>query len=170
MSLQYLTSFLNRVIAPLMRVITFICGSGLIFMMTLVACDVILRFFNRPIPGAYELVEYAMALTVSFGVTVCAHHQGHITVDILTNSLREPTQKVLACFMTIIAIIYILPIMWQTTLQIGEMYNSHMTSAVLLISVYPFTAIVAFSFAITTLVFIVDFFNLLTEIVLRWTR
>lgn len=153
-----------------MRMITFVCGCGLIFMMALVACDVILRFFNRPIPGAYELVEYSMALTVSFGVTVCAHNQGHITVDILTSSLREPTQKVLACLMTIIAIIYILPIMWQTTLQIGDMYNSKMTSAVLLISIYPFTAIVAFSFLITMIVFIVDFFNLLTEILSRWTR
>lgn len=170
MTITHASQFLNRTVNPCMRVIAFAAGSGLMFMMVLVACDVILRFFNRPIQGAYELVEYSMALTVSFGVTVCAHNKAHINVDILTNALKETTKKILACLMTIVAIIYTLPIMWQSYLFIQEMYASHMTSAVLRIAVYPFTAIVAFSFVITTLVFIADFFNLMTEISTRWTR
>ena len=42
-------------------------------MMFLGAADVILRyFFNSPISGAYELVEYMMAIIVPFGLCVCA--------------------------------------------------------------------------------------------------
>ena len=140
------------------------------FMMVLVACDVILRFLNRPIPGAYELVEYSMALTVSFGITVCAHHRGHISVDILTNVLQKRVKQILASLMSLIAIAYTLPIMWMTAKQIQDSYHSGITSSVLHIVVYPFTAVVAFSFVMTTIVFIVDMLNLLAEIEERWTH
>ena len=161
MSIRSTALFSNRIVKPLIRGIGFIGGCGLMFMMVLVACDVILRFFNRPIPGAYELVEYSMALTVSFGVTVCAHHGGHIAVDILTNVLRRRVKQILASIVTLIAIAYTLPIMWMTARQIEDTYHSGITSSVLKIVVYPFTAVVAFSFVMTTIVFIVDLLNLL---------
>jgi TRAP-type C4-dicarboxylate transport system permease small subunit len=170
MTIQRTAAFLNRAVTPCVRVIAFAGGCGLMFMMVLVACDVILRFFNRPISGAYELVEYSMAITVSFGITVCSHQGGHIKVDILTDALKKNTKNVLACLMSIVAIAYTLPIMWQALLYIQEMYASNMTSAVLLIPVYPFTAIVALSFIATTIVFIADLFNFLAEIKTQWTR
>ena len=170
MGIQKTAAFLNGIVNPCMKVIAVIGGCGLMFMMTLVASDVLLRFFNHPIPGAYELVEYSMALTVSFGITVCAHQGGHITVDILTNVLRKTTQKILACLMTLVAIAYALPIMWQSSRYIFEMYNSHLTSSVLLLSVYPFVAVVALSFVVTTIVLIAEFFNLMVEIRARWTH
>jgi TRAP-type C4-dicarboxylate transport system permease small subunit len=170
MGIQKIAAFLNRIVDPCMKAIAVIGGCGLMFMMTLVACDVLLRFFNRPIPGAYELVEYAMALTVSFGITVCAHQGGHIRVDILTDVLRKTTQRILACLMTLVAVAYTLPIMWQSSRYIAEMYKSHLTSSVLLIAVYPFVAVVAFSFVITSIVLIAEFFNLMVEIKTRWTH
>ena len=169
-SIQRSAAFFNQIIHPLIQTIAFICGSSLLFMMVLVACDVILRFFDRPISGAYELVEYSMAITVSFGVTVCAHQSGHIAVDILTGVLRRRVKQILAALMTLIAIAYTLPIMWMTARQIQDTYGSGVTSAVLRIAVYPFTAIVAFSFVITLIVFIVDLFNIMAEIEKRWTR
>ena len=91
-------------------------------------------------------------------------------MDILTDALKKNTKNVLACLMSIVAIAYTLPIMWQALLYIQEMYASNMTSAVLLIPVYPFTAIVALSFIATTIVFIADLFNFLAEIKTQWTR
>ena len=170
MPFQNAASMSNRMIAPLVRVISVISGSALLLMMVLVACDVILRFFNRPISGAYELVEYAMAITVSFGVTLCAHHQGHIAVDIVTDLLSRSVRQVLACLMTLVAIAYTLPMMWMTARQIQETFSSGLTSAVLHIVVYPFTAVVALSFLVTAVVFLINLLNILAEMEKRWTR
>ena len=160
----------SHYIKPLMMTITFIGGCSLLFMMLLVACDVVLRFFNRPISGAYELVEYSMAITVSFGVTICAHQGGHIAVDILTNVLKKSVQRILATIMTLVAIIYTLPIMWMTTQQIQDTYASGLTSAVLRIAVYPFTAVVALAFLFTSIVFIADILKLFAEIEKKWIQ
>ena len=170
MSIQVLAARCNRIIHPLIQFIGFVGGGTLFFMMVLVACDVILRFFNRPISGAYELVEYSMAITVSFSVTVCAHQGGHIAVDIVTEVLKTNVKRVLACLVTILAIAYTLPITWMTASQIQEAYSSGLTSAVLRISVYPFMFIVAFAFLITSIVFIFDLLNLAAEIEKQWTR
>ena len=69
-----------------------------------------------------------------------------------------------------VAVAYTLPIMWQSSRYIAEMYKSHLTSSVLLIAVYPFVAVVAFSFVITSIVLIAEFFNLMVEIKTRWTH
>lgn len=163
MTIQQTSDSLNRLVRPLVRAIAFVAGFGLMFMMVLTAIDVILRFLNRPIPGAYELIEYSMAVTVALSVTVCAHARAHITVDIVSQKLKKNAEKLLAALTTMVAVIYSIPILWQSSLQIQEMYASNMTSAVLRVSVYPFTAIVAVSFLFTTIVFIADVFNLLAE-------
>lgn len=163
MAIKQISNSLNRLVRPLVSAIAFVAGVGLIFMMLLTAIDVILRFLNRPISGAYELIEYAMALTVGFSVTVAAHTRTHITVDILTQKLKKNAEKVLAALATLIAAIYAFPCFWQSTLQIKEMHASGMTSAVLRIAVYPFTAVVAISLLFTTIVLLADVFNLLAE-------
>ena len=168
MRIQNVSLVGNRIITPLVRVIGVISGSALLFMMVLVACDVILRYFNRPISGAYELVEYAMAITVSFGVTLCAHYNGHIAVDIVTDMLKTSIKQGLACLMTLVAIAYTLPAMWMTARQVQDTYSSGITSAVLQIAVYPFTAIVALSLGITAIIFLVNLLNILAEMEKRW--
>ncbi|MBN2060264.1 MAG: TRAP transporter small permease [Deltaproteobacteria bacterium] len=170
MSFQGVAARCDRIIHPLIRFIGFIAGGTLFFMMVLVACDVILRFFNRPISGAYELIEYSMAVTVSFSVTVCAHQGGHIAVDILTDAFKQTVKRVLACLMTILAIAYTMSITLMTASQIQEVYTTGITSAVLRISVYPFIFSVAFAFLITLIVFFLDLLSLAAEIEKKWTR
>ena len=163
MAITRIASYLNRTIQPLMKVVAFTAGFGLLFMMVLTTVDVVLRFLKLPLSGSYELIEYAMALTLGFSITAAAHTRTHITVDILTQKLKRNTEKVLAAVATLVAAFYTFPCFWQTTLQIKEMHASKMTSAVLHISVYPFTAVVAISLLLTAIVLIADVFNLLAE-------
>lgn len=163
MAIAQISNSFNRLVQPLVKVVAFAAGFGLLFMMCVTTLDVILRFLKLPLSGAYELVEYGMALTLGFSVTVAAHTRTHITVDIITQKLKRNTEKTLAAAATLVAALYTFPCFWQTTLQIKEMYASKMTSAVLHISVYPFTAIVALSLLLTVVVLIADIFNLLAE-------
>lgn len=169
MGIKQALESLNRLAGPLIKVTAFIAGVSLFSMMLLVALDVILRFFKRPVPGTYEIVEYLMALTVSFGIVACAHRGEHIKVDIVTNTLTGSVRNALASLVALITLMYTLPIMWENLLYIQDLYSSRVTSAVLLIPVYPFSAAVAAAFVILCMVFLIDVIGLLEKIKALWT-
>lgn len=60
-----------------------IAGTSLIFLMSLTIIDVILRGFNRPLLGTYELVAFAGAVAIGFSMPRTAALRGHIYVDFL---------------------------------------------------------------------------------------
>jgi TRAP-type C4-dicarboxylate transport system permease small subunit len=124
----------------------------LALMMFLTAIDVVCRYLlNYPIPGAFELVEFMMAIFVPFAVVYCEKRKKHIAVDILTEQLPDTVQKILNGFTTVLMCGFFLLIAWQSIIYIGEEYESKMTSSVLLISNYPFTIPVALAFVVLTL-------------------
>ncbi|MFH1491113.1 MAG: TRAP transporter small permease, partial [Pseudomonadota bacterium] len=128
MGIRQVSESLNRLAGPLIKATAGIAGVSLFSMMLLVAIDVILRSFKRPVPGTYEVVEYLMALTVSFGIVACAHRGEHIKVDIVTNALAGSVKTTLASLVALITVIYTLPIMWENLLYIQDLYSSRVTS------------------------------------------
>ena len=84
---------LNRVVKPLVRIISYSAAGVLALMMFLTAADVLLRYlFNRPISGTMELTSYMMAVLVGFGLSYCALKKGLITVEIFTSRLSPRIQ------------------------------------------------------------------------------
>ncbi len=49
-------------------------------------------FFKHPLPGAYELVEYLMAIFVPCCVVYSAERKCHVGVDILVERLAPRTR------------------------------------------------------------------------------
>jgi TRAP-type C4-dicarboxylate transport system permease small subunit len=121
------------------RVLIAIGATMLALMMFLTALDVGLRYiFNRPLPGAYELVEYMMAIVVPFSIAYCAQQRGHVAVELILEKFPKRIQVFVEALVTFVAMLFALIIAWQNFMYIGEVYDSHLTSAVLLIPVYPF--------------------------------
>jgi len=171
MEIQRVVKGLGRVEKPLVSILMFAGGAVLALMMFLAATDVALRYiFNRPLPGTYELVEYMMAIIVPFGFVYCAHEKGHVGVDLLVERLPRKARLILGCITSFLTFGLFLLITWQNFSYIMEYYKSKQTSAVLLIPKYPFVAATSVAFAILTLVFLLDFFNLLSEGTKKWTR
>jgi TRAP-type transport system small permease protein len=53
-------------------------------MMALTFVDVLGRYlFNRPLPGAYEMVAFMMPLMIFAALPVVCYREGHVTVDLL---------------------------------------------------------------------------------------
>jgi TRAP-type transport system small permease protein len=145
------------------RVLLAIAAAVLALMMFLTATDVLLRYvFNRPLPGAYELVEYMMALIVPFSIVYCAEQKSHVAVDLIMDHMPRRFQKYAAIGVTLITLAFTVLITWQNILYIGETYASKVTSAVLLIPAYPFVAPVAIgigSVAVILLVQLREYFS-----------
>ncbi|MBX3644218.1 MAG: TRAP transporter small permease [Rubrivivax sp.] len=73
---------------------------ALLGMMALVVADVAGRYvIGRPLPGAIELVQYAMVLVVFTGLPVVTHRRKHISLGMLDrwlgNSARVWHQRLL---------------------------------------------------------------------------
>ncbi len=140
-------------------------GATILFaMMFLIMVDVVLRYvFGSPLPGAYEVVQYMMAIVVPFGIVYCAHEKGHVSVDVLFAFLPGRFQAILECINSAIVLVLFLMIAWQSVWFIGETYESGLTSGVLYIPAYPFVAIISLGFVSLCLVLLADFLNTLSE-------
>jgi TRAP-type C4-dicarboxylate transport system permease small subunit len=132
----------------------------LALMMLITALDVVLRYlFNSPLPGAFELVEYMMAIVIPFCIVYCAECKGHVAVELILEKFPKRFQVVVEAVVTFVAMLFAIVIAWQNFLYIGEVYDSHLTSSVLLIPTYPFVIPVAFgisAFALLQLVHLLE--------------
>lgn len=129
-------------------------------MMFLTATDVILRYiFNRPISGAYELTQFMMAIFVPFGIAYCGYVKGHVNVDILITHFPKRFQNILNLITSIFSLFLFSLITWQNIKYVKEQFESKLTSAVLLIPVYPFVFLVALGIGILSLIVLRDIIN-----------
>ena len=74
--------FLDKV-WKLSRLINFIAGSSLAFVMFLTVADIILRSFRRPIIGTYDIVTFSGAVVIGFSLPFTSWMRGHVYTDFL---------------------------------------------------------------------------------------
>ena len=135
-------SFLKRI--PVVEALAAVAAAVLASMMFLMAADVIGRyFFNSPIPGGLELVEFMMAIIVPFGIAYCALHRSHVAVDMIVERFPRTLRQAVDTLTTLVSVVFIAILCWQNILNVFDTYDSNMTSAVLKLPSYPFVVPVA---------------------------
>lgn len=143
------------------RILMIIAATVLMAMMLLTAFDVVLRYiFNRPISGAFELVEYMMAILIPFSIVYCADQRSHVAVELIIGRFPKKIQTLFDSVTTFVTMLFAILIAWQNVIYFKETYTSQVTSAVLLIPTYPFVAPVAIgigTFALIMLIYLSDF-------------
>jgi TRAP-type C4-dicarboxylate transport system permease small subunit len=142
-----------------------IASTMLTAMMFLTFFDVVGRyFFNKPIIGSLELIEYMMGLLVAFGLSYCAMAKGHIRVDIIMQYTSKKANQWFDLISFGVALIFFSIVTWQTWIYGLSMIDSKLTSSVLLIPVYPFIFCISIGAAFLSLVFLRDFLQSIKEV------
>lgn len=160
-----LSERLDRYIAPVKNVVLTIAAATLAIMMFMTALDVALRYiFSSPIPGGLELMEYMMAVLVPFAVTITAYQRAHVGVDLVMERFPLKVRSIVAAVTTAMMLVFYALITWQCAIHTVEQYHSGMTSAVLLIPIYPFVASLTVAFGLLTLVTLIECIENLTEV------
>ena len=160
--LQSIIDKLYKVIKPISTVSNTIGMVALAVMMFLTAIDVTLRkTLNMPIIGAYELVQFMLAITVAFGLAYCGVEKGHVTVDLVENRLSKRKRAILNMVTGFLGLVIAILITWQTCVHVTKITS--VLSQVLLIPIYPFVILVAFGIALYTLVLLVHFLEFIRE-------
>jgi len=125
-------------------------------LMLLTVGDVMGRsFFNKPIPGTFELSEYMLAVIVLLGAAYTQQVKGHVGVDFLTSRYSPRTQAVLQAVTTLAALLIIAILVWQGYL---EGIHEKAVSDQLRVPQWPFKLLVAVGGLLLWLELLLDFF------------
>jgi len=153
-------NMLEKSIAGIIFILKWVGSFFLALMMFLTAVDVACRYlFNSPIAGALELVEYMMAIVIPFSVAYCAFSKSHVAVEFIMDQFPKKIQKFIDVPMSIVTLLFLAVISWQTCLYVVETFKSNITSSVLLIVTYPFVIPIALGMAVFALIILNELFN-----------
>jgi TRAP-type transport system small permease protein len=149
--------FFSRCVKVISERFALLAQLAILLLTLLMATDVIMRyFFNRPVPGGHELVQFLGAIFVSSGVAYCAVKKAHVDVDLITARFPVRVQSILATLTGFIAFIMWALVSWRTLIYGVESYHSPAMSAVLSIPQYPVVFVVGIGCTLLTLVILVD--------------
>jgi TRAP-type transport system small permease protein len=140
----------------LTRVLSGIAAFCLFAMMALTFADVLGRYvFNAPINGAFEIVEFLLALVIFSGLPLVTLDDAHINVSIF-DKLFQPhalrVKKLVLSLGSAAAVAFIADRMWH---QAVDMVVSQTISGVLEVSLAPVVFAMAALAAVTCVVEIV---------------
>jgi TRAP-type C4-dicarboxylate transport system permease small subunit len=134
-------------------------GSILVIMMMLTVVDIALRIFGRPITGTYELVALAGAMVVSFAVPQTTQENGHIGVDLLIQVLSPKTRNILFVITKIMGAVLCGCVAWYLYRKGNHLLEQGDVSHTLQIPAYPGAYVLAFCFAVESLVLLLQVFR-----------
>jgi TRAP-type C4-dicarboxylate transport system permease small subunit len=124
-------------------------------LMLLTVGDVMGRsFFNKPIPGTFELSEYMLAVIVLLGAGYTQQVKGHVGVDFLTSRFSPRVRAVLQAVTTLAGLLVIAIMVWQGYL---EGIHEKAVSDQLRVPQWPFKLLVAAGGLLLWLELLLDF-------------
>lgn len=124
----------------------------LVSMMFLTVCDVGLRYFWRPIPGAMELTEILMVSIGGLSIAWCTLNLGHIKVDIFIRNFSKKVQAKINVTNYIATGILCAFIILALIKRAYQDLNLNTSTYVLGIPQWPFVLLLAFGYLLTFLV------------------
>jgi len=126
-----------KAVEGISRFLNIIAGISLTFLMSLTIVDVILRGFNMPVVGAYELVAFSGAVVIGFSMPQTAWLKAHIYVDffILTFSRRVRNLFTIATRCTVILLFLLIG--WNLFVYGWDLQKSGEVSLTLQMPFYP---------------------------------
>lgn len=120
---------LDNTVYGISRVFNTIGVTILMLMMFLITVDVCLRYiFNSPIEGAYEAVEFMMAVVFCYGIAYTQRHKGHVAVNLVITRLSDRNQAIMSSMVSLISFALFALITWQSFLKAGESLHTGETS------------------------------------------
>lgn len=147
---------------PLGRLLAFISTLPLALIVILTFCDVFARYlFAHPIPGASEIIQFAMALAIFTALPLVTGTGGHITVDLFTYALNKRQQLLLQLSNELFSGVALAMIAWRLWVQAEEYAESQTASIVLGLQSAPLAYVMAVFAAVSVVVVGVRFINTL---------
>lgn len=125
----------------------------LVFLMLMTFADVVGRYFlNEPITFTVEITELMMGLVIMLSLGLVTLNNGHISVDIVTRSLRPSLRAATDLIGRLCTVGFLIVITWQLYEQFLLVLGDGLFTQVVGAPVYPFVFVMAVAAAFTSLI------------------
>jgi TRAP-type C4-dicarboxylate transport system permease small subunit len=142
------------------RINYIVCAIGMamiIPLMLLTFADVMLRgFFNKPIPGTFEISQYILAVFILLGAAYTQQVKGHVGVDFITSRLSPRLRAICEIVTTLLSLLIVAVAVWQGWV-VG--IEEKAVSDQLRIPQYPFKVLVCVGGFLLWLELLIDLFG-----------
>ena len=119
------------------KVLNFIAGGAVTFMMLLTVADVLLRAGGHPIIGNFEIVALLLALVIGFGIPQVSLDRGHVYMDFLLEKFSKRGRKVMNTFTRVLCL-FLFVFIGYNLFNVGARFHaSGEVSATIKIPFYP---------------------------------
>jgi TRAP-type C4-dicarboxylate transport system permease small subunit len=147
---------LFRILLRASKILSYIGGAALTFMMCLTVADVLMRAGGSPILGTYELVSLTLAIVIGFAIPKISLDRGHVFMEILLEKLSKRNRAIMNTFTRILCIILFVIIGYNLLLIGREFHTSGEVTPTLKMPFFPVAYFVAVCCFIECFVFIFD--------------
>jgi TRAP-type C4-dicarboxylate transport system permease small subunit len=151
--------FLGDTLRRLVQVLAFVAGGSLLAMVLVTSVDVILRKFGHPLPGAYDMVKIAAALTIACGLPYTTAIKGHVAVEYFFHKLGRRGRVVADTVIRLLIMALFSLLAWQLVRYGARLRESGEVSMTLQLSVFWVPYVMAFSCAVVVLVTLYHLFH-----------
>ncbi len=138
------------------KILSYIGGAALTFMMLITVADVILRAGGRPILGTYEIVAFSLAIVVGFTIPKVSLDRGHVYMEIVLDKVSKRNKAILNTFTRVLCLILFAVVGYNLFLIGNELIASGEVSSTLKLPFYPIAYGVGVCCFIECFVFIFD--------------
>lgn len=132
-------------------------GISVLALMTLATANVVLRLFNMPFQGTYEIVSFLGAITIAFALGYTQKTNSNIVVDIVSERYPASVANVVDKLVHQCVAIFFGLVTWQVCVYAMKIHASNEVSETIKIIYYPFVFAVAVGFAALSFTAFVDF-------------
>jgi len=115
----------------------------LVIMMFLTTSDAISRKLFVPIPAAYELNQYMLAVFGLLGIAYVQQTRGHVSIGLLIERMPLRTQFVIGSIITFISVLVFSLVIWWGWVEGIFSMKAGTASDILRIPVFPFKLLVS---------------------------
>ncbi len=143
---------IDKFISRLNRLLIFLGGLCLVFMIVLTCSNIVFRIFWEPIRGTFELMGFSGAIVTAFALGFTQKQKGHIAVDVLVNKFSVRTKQMLNAVNSLICMLFFGVAAWQVAKKAATLLSSGEVTETLRIIYYPFTFCAALGCGVLALV------------------
>jgi len=146
----------TSIITGISKGMHWVSGVTLWVIMAITLVDVIMRHFERPIAGSFEIISFLGAIVVGLAVPYTSLLKGHVYVDLLINKFPEnrrgvmhATTRILGMFLFIMLGVFFFVMAW-------DLYAKGEVSSTIRLPFYPIAVALGLSSLLEVFVLTID--------------
>jgi TRAP-type C4-dicarboxylate transport system permease small subunit len=125
------------VVGGVSRLLHFLAGIALVFIVALTTADVVLRAFKRPILGTYEIVAFTGGVVILFALPLSSWIRSHIYVDFFILKFSRRVQNAFHVVTRCMGFFLFFLFGWNVLKYAADLQRTHEVSVTLKLPFYP---------------------------------